>query len=403
MMRSDSPSFDAPTAAWPPFPNGSKPFSATSTRPLGAISIARSSRGSPTTSRGSSTSSTSSRPTLPGPTARVSTRSGPRRKKFGPSSTAVLLKNSPQLKADLLGDQAREAENLTKRARELAEHQRQEARQATDMSRAEKVAALKRLAEEQRALETDARRLALEVDQPLTETGRARLNAEAIRRPAEAIERGEIGEGRNQLREAENDLRRFARDLEDAPTDAKALARRLAQRQDEISSAIGQALGELRGKPNVPPDERAQLAEQLQPLLRREEAVSKLAAGIEPIAESAATKDLASRASKALGQLDQALRDGKDPKALEARSNEARDALNRLANELPDPWKRTEPIRKALDTARPATSDLVRIVEKHLRESGNAKDVTRGSRRPGRNDWTLSPTAPKMRPRSWKP
>ncbi len=103
-----------------------------------------------------------------------------------------------------------------------------------------KAEALRKLAEEQRAVEEDARRLALDVDAPLAENARARLNIEPIRQAAAPLERGELAQGRDGLTHAENELRRLARDLEDAPNDLKALAGRLARRQDQIANDLAQ-------------------------------------------------------------------------------------------------------------------------------------------------------------------
>ena len=289
-----------------------------------------------------------------------------------------LVKNSPDLRAELLASSIKEAGDLAKRAHDLADRQRQQARQATDLTKAEKIAALQRLADDQRAIETEARKLALDVDQPLSEAGRSRVNTEVIRRPAEPIERGEIVEGRQRLQEAEHDLRRLVRDLEDAPIDVKLLARRLAQRQDQLTNAIIQALGANRSKADVPADERAEFLEMLKPLVRRQEAITKLATAIDPKIEPGELRDTIEKARQSATRAREALRDGKDPRALEARAVESRDALNRLANEAPDPWKRTEPARKKLDEARQVQGNLIRDIETHLRETDKPNDPTRG-------------------------
>ena len=55
------------------------------------------------------------------------------------------------------------------------------------------------LAELQRELEDDARKLGVSVDQALGENGRGRLNTEGIRQAIEPIERGDIEGGRERL------------------------------------------------------------------------------------------------------------------------------------------------------------------------------------------------------------
>ena len=97
---------------------------------------------------------------------------------------------------------------------------------------------IRALLEEQRALEDDARRLAMKVDRPLQEEGRGRLDAETLRRAEEPLARGDIAEGKQALERAEEALRRLASDLADVRDDPKALARRLARRQETLRDQV---------------------------------------------------------------------------------------------------------------------------------------------------------------------
>ena len=120
----------------------------------------------------------------------------------------------------------------------------------------------------------------MQVDRPLEENGRARLDAAAIARPIEPIERGEIEPGRQRLEEAENALRRLAHEMEDVRDDPKALARRLARRQDVLNGQVAELIRDARD-----PDQKKALAEKLKPLADREDAIAKLAAAI-PVPEN---------------------------------------------------------------------------------------------------------------------
>jgi hypothetical protein len=291
----------------------------------------------------------------------------------------ALLKKSPDLRVDVLDAQAVEAEALARRARELAAKQRLEARRATDLSK--KAAPLKALADLQRALEDDARRLALDVDQPLAETGRGRLNTAPIRQAAEPIERGDLAQGRQQLEGAEHELRRLARDLEDAPGDLKVLARRLAQRQEQINNDLVVALGDARNKEGLPPAERKVALERLKPLAQRQKAVNDLAAAILATKEAKANNaeprfplDAARQAADAADRAARALAAPDNPREVEARGRESQAALNRLANELPDVGKREEPTRKAFAEARQKADDVANQVDRHLRETDRPLD-----------------------------
>ena len=191
-----------------------------------------------------------------------------------------LIRETPDLRGDLLQAEIREAERLAREARALSDRQREESRQAADP--AQHAPELKALAEAQRALEDDARRLAMEVDQPLAENGRARLNTEEIRQAAETIERGDIDQARQRLEYAENELRRSTRDIEDVPADPKALAGRLFRRQDALNRDIDEALIQVRSKDKLNAEEKAALASKMKTLARREEEIGRLARTIQP-------------------------------------------------------------------------------------------------------------------------
>jgi hypothetical protein len=289
----------------------------------------------------------------------------------------ALLRESPDLRASVLEARAARADELAKRARTLADRQRNEARRGTDLSR--QAAALKALAAEQRAIEDDARRLAVEIDRPLAENGRARVNTEALRQPVAAITHGDLDQGRAQLEGAENELRRLARDLEDVPADLKALAHRLARRQDTLNNQINEAAGEFRGKDNLTAAERSELADKLRPLIVREERVLGQLDQFVPRSTASNARfqllntnpvaDMARVAAQAVRGARDGLQAGVEP-----RPNEARDALNRLADVLPDAWRMREPARKKLDEARRISNEVIGELERHLRETAPRPD-----------------------------
>ncbi len=291
-----------------------------------------------------------------------------------------LLRKSPELRADVLAAQADEAEDLAHRARAVAERQRAEARTATDLSK--KAATLKALAEEQRAIEDDARRLALDVNTPLAEAGRNGLNTDPVRQAIEPIERGDLDQGRHQLNGAENELRRLARDLEDAPGDIKALARRLAQRQERLVNDEVAALGEHRNKTDVPAADRAALAGELKPIAEGQKAIADLAAAIlkskdaqgDSPAEAKFPREAAEKAASATARAAEAVAAAENPREAEKQAHAARDALYRLANELPDAWRRNAPVQRALSEAKRTADEAANEAEKHLRETEHRND-----------------------------
>ncbi len=271
-----------------------------------------------------------------------------------------IARRSPALKAEALATQAKQADDLARRARQLAENQREEARRTADP--AARVDKLRALAERQKQLEDDARRLAMKVDRPLGENGRAGLDPSPLARAVEPLERGEVEQGRQRLLEAEDALRRLSRDLEDVADDPKALARRLARRQEEVNNQAHQA----RNDRNNP----APLADRLKPLQQREEAIARLVAAI-PAPDPA--KNQANEAAKATARVAEDLKGDRSPQAQE-RGNAAKDALNRLADALPDRNAQLAQTVNRMNEARARTQSVSAELEDLLRQTAPRPD-----------------------------
>jgi hypothetical protein len=288
-----------------------------------------------------------------------------------------VLKSSPTLQAAMLAAQAQEAEALAARARALADLQREEARRTADQGpRSNAVTAL---AEKQRALEDDARRVAVRIDEPLAQNGRARADVDVLARAGDAIERGDLDSARDRAQEAENALERLGRDVEDAQTDPKALARRLVQRQDHLKNETVEAVRESRDHPPQTAEGKAALADRLRPLIERQEAIARLAAALPvPPAQRDAARDAIQKTAVATEDLRAAR-----PRDVEGHQNEARDALNRLAEALPDPNQRRDQARQKVAEARSRSEEIARDLERHLRETapkpGQSLDFARSA------------------------
>lgn len=285
----------------------------------------------------------------------------------------ALLKASPELRGDVLADQADEADALARKAHELARRQGEAARQAVDVSK--QAGTLEELAEAQRTLEEDARRLALEVDPPLVENGRARFNTEPFRVAVGPIERGDLDQARQRLEAAEAEARRLARDLADVPSDPHAIARRLSRRQEALNAQVKDALSPSRDKAAPSAEEKAARAASLRSMADRQEAIAVLADAIPAQARSGPKKsDVAEALRDAAAITAQAvavLRDETAPsRAILTQQDKARSALGRLAAALPDPAARGAAARKPLDEARRLSNEVARDLDRHLRETG---------------------------------
>ena len=294
-----------------------------------------------------------------------------------------LLQKSPELRAELLRNQAEEAKGLVEKAKALAERQREEAANATNLSEKSTREKLQEIAQEQRVIENEARRFGLDVNQALAENGRSPLNAEPLKRAVEPIERGDVNEGREAMRQAERELLRVAHDIEDAPQDTKALARRLFNAEQALTNDLAQVLGENRNKTEFPAEARAAVQEALKRLRDRAADIAQLAAAIPESKDALAVpvnggqafpRDLAVKAADSAKRTAEQLRLASNPQAMEKEAVEAREALGALANALPDRWKTDGETRKTFDEARAKTDAAANEVDKHLRETDRPND-----------------------------
>ena len=299
----------------------------------------------------------------------------------------ALLKKSPELRGDILAEQADQADTLARKAHELARREREEARRSGDATN--QAGPLAKLAEAQRALEEDARRLALDVDAPLVESGRGRLNTNVVHDAVAPLEHGDFDQARQRLEGAEVELRRLARDLDDAPVDPRAMAQRLARRQQALGDQVKDALKPLQDNSEPTAEEKAARAAQLRPLAERQESIAR------GVAEFALSPPTAAGSKKP--QAAEALRNAQQDTAhaaaalrneaaaareIATQQTKAQAALKRLADALPDPSARRTAARRSLDEARRLENETARDIERHLRET---------TPRPGKNSTPPDP------------
>lgn len=275
-----------------------------------------------------------------------------------------LTRNSPALKAELLARRAQEAADLVQKARDLAARQRDEARATVEFPRDDP--RFQALADAQRQLEEDARRLALDVDPPLLQNGRGGINPGLLANAVEPLQQGDLEQSRNRLIEGENSLRHIARDLDDLANDPRALARRLAHRQDDLANRVTDALRPF-SKPPDNPDDQADMAKRLKPFHDREAAIAQ---ALGPIpANDPPVQEALAQARQALQKADEALDREPDPRQVETRHREAVQALNRLAETLPDPNKRIELARQKAGEARQKVNEAAQGIDQAIRET----------------------------------
>lgn len=275
------------------------------------------------------------------------------------------LNRSPDLKADALAQRVQDAEELSREARQLADRQREAARRTADLSG--RAAELRALVDQQRSLEDDARRFALQVDTPLSENGRGRLNTDALAAPVEPLSRGDLEQSRQRLDAAEFELNRMARDLEELRDDPRAFARRLSQREEQLRQQAVETIREALPDPdNATDEDRERLATRLRPLIERQEALMALTAALPVPQDREAARRTAQEHQQAAAE---GLREP-SPQPVDQRLSQARDALANLANALPDPNQQRQQVRQRMEEARRRTHEVANEIERHLRETG---------------------------------
>ena len=286
----------------------------------------------------------------------------------------AVLKKTPALLSLALEGHVLEAERLAERGRALADRQREESQRAGDLSK--RAAELKDLAKQQRDLEDDARKLAVQVDQPLGESGRARVNTESLGNVTQPIERGDVDLARERLDWADHELLRLAVDLEDVPNDPKANAARLFRQQAALDREIEAALRSVAGG-QLTPDEKSAFTERMKRLGKREQAIAQATGTIQPPSGKEGKQrfphDAARDAVAATKRAGQALVSG-NAKDIENARDQARGALQRLAEALPNVWQRQEPTRQKYEEARRVTNEVTEEATRQLRDTNPRPD-----------------------------
>jgi hypothetical protein len=286
----------------------------------------------------------------------------------------TLLKKSPELRGAVLAAQADEAEALAGKAHALAGRQNDLARRSGATSTPAQVAMLAKLAEAQRALEEDARRLALETDPSLVASGRGRLNTAAVHDAVAPLERGDVDQARRRLESSEAELRHLGRDLDDIPADPQAIAQRLLGQQSALRTQVSEALQPFQDNAEPSDEEKAARTRQLLPLAERQEGIAAGAAAIVLTAGSGVRKNQPEEALRSARQNTAQAAAGLHneapaPHEVAAQQAKALAALKRLVDALPDPSDRRAAARRLFDDAQRSSNEVGAALEPLLRQS----------------------------------
>jgi hypothetical protein len=273
-----------------------------------------------------------------------------------------LADQSEALRDALDAARAEQAKELAERARELAQAERDLAQAQNDTEKSQRDKQFSELARKQRALADKAAQLAKETKLPTQAAQTRALKPDDTKKAAEDLQRGDIGEALKHQDQSANELQRLAGDLDRAiqqARDPKEAARQLARLQKDLQKR----LEEETRKPNA----KTPLAERLKPLEREQKAIQEAAEDLSVPPQNQAAqqdrKEAADRAAKAA----EALRKS-DKNQAAAKMEQARQALDRLADRLPTLQQRQQQARAELEQLRRQQDDIARQAEQAVKQ-----------------------------------
>ena len=161
-------------------------------------------------------------------------------------------------------------------------------------------------------------------------------------------------------------MRRLQRDLEDIPSDPRALARRLTNRQEAVRQDVDRNIRELVKNRNEPTDaEREAISE---PFEARRASQAEIRALLIALSVGRDQADRKRQALEKVERADEALKEA-NTREVDQRLNESRDALRQLTDAMPDVNRRRQEIQPRIQEARQRMAEVANEVERHLRET----------------------------------
>jgi hypothetical protein len=266
-----------------------------------------------------------------------------------------LTEQSDALKKALAAVLAEQAQARSEEALQLAQAQRELTEAAAKQAANDR---LTELAKQQKALAEKTAQLATETA-PAAQTAQAPpLKPEAAQRAAEALDKGDVGEAVQKQEQSAKDLERVAEKLDRAIAlagDPREAARQLARLQEGLEKRLAE---EVKKK-----DGQSPLKERLKQLKPEQEAIQRAAQQLElPPANREAQnerKQAAERAAEAAAGLE-----AQPPERVKNQMRQAREALNRLADRLPNLEQRRQQALQQLADLRRQQNEVVRQAEK---------------------------------------
>jgi hypothetical protein len=267
-----------------------------------------------------------------------------------------LTEQSEALRSALDEARAEQTRQAAERARELAQAERDLARASAETDRKRNTERLGELARKQQELAEQEARLAQETQRPAQTAKTPPLKSEAAQKAADALKQGEANEALKQQGQAARDLERLATDLDkaiDLARDPREAARQLARLEEGLKQRVQE---EVRKRDPEPLGERLQALQKEQAAVQ--EAVERLSVPPRGKEAQKAREDAAAQSAKAAEALEKS-----DSREALARMEQARQALERLADNLPTLEQRQQQALRELARLRQQQDEISRQME----------------------------------------
>jgi hypothetical protein len=270
-----------------------------------------------------------------------------------------LAETSETLKNALDAARAQQAQELAQRAKELAQAER-------DLAQAERDAdprkpQLDELARKQQQLAEQAAKLARET-QPATQAAKANpLKPDDAQKATEALKQGDASEAVRLQDQAARELDRVATDLDraiDLAKDPREAARQLARMEQGLQQRTEEAQKKDAGKP---------LAERLADLQKEQQAVQRAADRLPVPAQNEAAQKDRQEAAQAANQAADALK-RQDTREASAKMEQARKALEHLADSLPSLAERQQQARAEVGRLRQQQEQIDHLAQQAVKQ-----------------------------------
>jgi hypothetical protein len=233
------------------------------------------------------------------------------------------IQQSPDLRQALESLRTEQTKAMAERARELAKAQRDLNRAAADSEKRQMRDQLATLAKQQGELADKAKRLEKETMQPAEATNTKPLNSDSARQAAESLQQGDAAQAMRRQDRTAQELDRMAKDMDKASEQGRQreAARQLAKRQEDLRRRVAEEAQ------NKDPKQVDRLKEMEREQKAIQQAAEKLTVPQDNAPAQVDRAQAVERATKAAEALQKA-----DAAKADSRMNQARQALERLAN-----------------------------------------------------------------------